>query len=71
LEPTPPQEAWEHIVWTNDKSLIPRSVDKLQKEGIKVKDLSEIDKNFKLKQEVNDLIEHNKWGMASDFLRLE
>ena len=68
---THPQEAWEHIVWTNDKSLIPRSVDKLQKEGIKVKDLSEIDKNFKLKQEVNDLIEHNKWGMASDFLRLE
>lgn len=62
---------WEHIVWTNDKLLIPISVGKLEANGIKVKELSELNKEFKLNDKIEMLIEKGLWGMASDTIRLE
>lgn len=62
---------WQHIVWTNNKNLIPNSVKKLEKEGIIVRELSEISKDFKLNQEIEASIKNKLWGLASDMLRLE
>lgn len=64
-------QKWEHIVWTNDKSLIPASVEKLEARGIKVKELTEIRDKLKLGKKIDELIGLGFWGMASDTLRIE
>ncbi len=42
------KQRWEHIVWTNDKSLIPNSVKELESKGVQVRELTEIKKYFRL-----------------------
>lgn len=64
-------EKWEQIVWTNDKSLIPHSVETLESTGIKVREISEVTNHLKLSKEVKKLIEYGLWGMASDTLRYD
>jgi hypothetical protein len=41
---------WSHIVWTNDKKLIPNSVKVLEANDIKVRELSEIEDHLVLKK---------------------
>lgn len=60
---------WQHIVWTNDKSLIPVSVKKLEKHGIQVREISELVNKLQLYEIVQGLIKQSRWGMASDILR--
>lgn len=60
---------WEHVVWTNDKKLIPKSIKSLEKNGITVRSIYEIKDELKLFNEVIELIAQNKFGMASDILR--
>ena len=60
---------WEHVVWTNDKRLIPASVQTLEASGIKVRELSEIEEHLRLTKKIRELIEQEEWGMASDTLR--
>jgi hypothetical protein len=62
---------WQHVVWTNDKSLIPNTVKKLESSGINVREISEVANHLKLVDEVNELIKQAKWGMASDALRYD
>jgi len=64
-------QKWEHIVWTNDKSLIPISVEKLESNGIKVREISEIENHLKYGEKVRELIEQEEWGMASDLFRYD
>lgn len=64
-------KAWEHTLWTNDKSLIPSSVKKLEENGIKVREISEIKQPLKLRSKIYELIAQEDWGMASDSLRYE
>lgn len=60
---------WRHIVWTNDKSLIPESVKKLEAEGIEVCSICDYKNKLKLWEIIEDLIDKQLWGMASDALR--
>jgi hypothetical protein len=62
-------QKWEHIIWTNNKSLIPESVRYLEARGIKFREIKELD--LKLGKQIEGLIEERSWGMASDVLRLE
>ncbi|MBU0744723.1 MAG: hypothetical protein KKE11_05080 [Gammaproteobacteria bacterium] len=62
---------WQHIVWTNDKTLIPKSVEKLEAEGILVREMSEVQGELQLYDEVMNLIEQAKWGMAADALKYD
>jgi hypothetical protein len=60
---------WSHVVWTNNKKLIPKSVKTLEKNGIEVRSIYEIKDELKLFDKVIELIEQNKFGMTSDILR--
>lgn len=62
-------ESWEHIVWTNNKSLIPESTKKLEEGGINVASIYDYQQHLKLFGLIEGLIEKKKWGMASDTLR--
>lgn len=61
--------SWEHIVWTNNQSLIPASVMRLEKHGVKVKSIYEYNDTLSLFTLIEELITQEKWGMASDTLR--
>ncbi|MCT4634996.1 MAG: hypothetical protein N4A31_01940 [Rickettsiales bacterium] len=60
---------WSHVVWTNDKSLIPKSVKYLEKHNIEVRSIYDYKDELKLFDEIIKLIDVNKLGMASDTLR--
>lgn len=60
---------WSHVVWTNDKFLIPKSVKALEKEGIEVRSIYDYKDEIKLFSEIIKLIDSNKFAMASDLLR--
>lgn len=60
---------WSHIVWTNNKSLIPYSVEKLENNGIEVRSIEDYKQEFKLYEMVNHFIEKKFWGIASDAMR--
>lgn len=62
---------WRHIVWTNDKTLIPKSVQVLAANDIEVRELSEIADHLKLRELEDKFIEKGLWGMASDTLRYD
>lgn len=63
--------SWEHIVWTNNKSLIPVSIAKLEANGVKVRELSELKNELKMAKKIDDLIEKDLFGMAFDAARLD
>ena len=67
----PKAKQWEHIVWVNDKALIPETVKKLEEKNIQVREISEIEDHLKLGKKVRDLIKDGSWGMASDTLRYD
>ena len=60
---------WSHVVWTNDKYLIPKSVKSLKKHGIEVRSIYDHMDEIKLFEEIIKLIDSNKFAMASDTLR--
>ena len=61
---------WTFVVWTNNKKLIPESVKKLQKNGIKIKELQEFQEDHpKTCKLIGDLVGVGKFGMASDLFR--
>lgn len=64
-------QPWEHIVWTNNKNLIPVSVEKLEAHGIKVREFSELKDELKLGEKIDGLIEKDLFGMAFDAARLD
>ncbi len=64
-------DEWTHIVWTNDKNLIPKTVAQLETNKIQVREISEIENQLRLKKLIKILIEKKLWGMASDVLRYE
>ena len=67
-------QRWQHIVWTNDKRLFPRSVERLSREsndGIQVRDISEVAEKLRLFKNVMALIEYKKPGEAVDALRYD
>lgn len=62
---------WQHIVWTNDKSLILASVEILKSNGVQIREVFEAANCLKLRTKVEELIEQERWGMASDILRYD
>jgi mannosyltransferase OCH1-like enzyme len=62
---------YSHIVWTNDKTLIAKSVKLLEQNGIEVHSIDEIKSEIGLFDKIIDLTEQKKFGMASDILRYE
>ena len=64
-----------HIIWTNKKSLLPKSVFALEKYNanfeckIEVREIQELKENFPLFEKVQSLIEQKLYGMASDIVR--
>jgi hypothetical protein len=60
---------WSHVVWTNDKALIPLSVKTLESNGIEVRSIYHYKEKIQLFDDIIDLIEKGKFGMASDILR--
>lgn len=62
---------WEHILWTNDKSLLPKTTKKLEGLNIKIKDISEIKDQIKTYDLINEAIAKNNFGISADLLREE
>lgn len=60
---------WSHIVWTNDKDLIPNSIKILEENGIEVRSIKDYQEDFRLFNQVMELVDKKLWGMASDTLR--
>lgn len=60
---------WEHILWTNDRSLIPASIEKLQQDGIQVIDYHDYQNELHMVQEIDRKVAERQWGEASDTLR--
>lgn len=62
---------WQHIVWTNNKNLIPASVTILEKNNIEVREIKDYTTQLELYDEINKLIVKKEWGIASDALRYD
>jgi hypothetical protein len=62
---------WRHILWTNDKSLIPNTTRKFLDQGFEVLSISDYANQTTLYNELIDKIDHKEWGMASDIWRYE
>lgn len=60
---------WNHIVWTNNKNLIPKSTKVLEDNGIIVQSIYDYQDSLSMFELVEGLINKKKWGMASDALR--
>jgi|GEM_PF-1327784 len=63
-------EGWSHVVWTNDKDLIPNSVKKLESNGVQVRSIYDYQDELKLFDQIIELTQKGRYGMASDTLRL-
>lgn len=63
------QSNWTHILWTNNKKLIPKTVNKLEKIGIKVFEIGDLG-NSTAYDFIQSNIEKKYWGIASDIARL-
>ena len=68
-------KTWEHIIWTNQKSLLPHSISLLEehnakfKYNIEIREIQEFDTHFILFKKVQELIEKELWGLSSDIVR--
>ncbi len=60
---------WQQIVWTNDKTLFPKTVKVLEDNGVQVKSIYEHQDELASFEMIENLISQQKWGMASDALR--
>lgn len=60
---------WEHIIWVNDRNLIPESVKVLEAEEISVKSIKAHAEALSNYNYVIEFIREEKWGAASDTLR--
>ena len=63
------KQNWTHIIWTNNKSLIPNSVAEFEKEGLVIREIGEIKDQLILFPQINEFIDKKQWGVASDILR--
>lgn len=61
---------WQHILWTNDSKLFPKSVSKLKEAGIEIKSIYAYQEELQLFEIIETLIEQKLWGKASDTLRI-
>jgi len=62
--------SYEHVLWVNDKNLIPESVKNLDPKGIIVREIASL-AGSKLYDLIEETIAEKLWGMASDMLRIE
>ena len=63
---------WQHILWTNDKELIPVSAGRLSACGVEIRKIDEISGHFKIdRATIDSLIEKGRWAILSDYLRYE
>ncbi|MSO14249.1 glycosyltransferase [Rickettsiales endosymbiont of Trichoplax sp. H2] len=60
---------WNHIVWTNDKSLIPQTIQKYSGTKIEVRSINNYTHELKFLSLINILIEKHQWGKSTDILR--
>lgn len=60
---------WSHIVWTNDKGLLPKSTKFLEENGIEVRNIEDYQQEISLFEPIMQLVDKKLWGMASDSLR--
>lgn len=60
---------WEHILWVNDKTLIPESVHALDTAGISIREIAGHAEDIGNYAFIEKCIERKYWGMASDALR--
>ena len=63
------QGKWAHVVWSNDKSLIPNSLAKLKHEGIETRSIEDYKHELRLFDQIIELISRKSWGLASDLAR--
>ncbi len=61
--------SWTHIVWTNEKSLIPNSVKTLEANGFEVRSIKDYSSKLKLFEKIEELVDLKLYGIASDTLR--
>lgn len=60
---------WNFTLWTNDKALIPKSIEKLEANGIRVRTIAEIAPNLRLHKEIMQLLKKDYLGPAIDILK--
>lgn len=66
----PLSEGWEHLLWVQDKTKLPQSLEKLADSGIQVREIQEIFPNgWVLQEEFEKAVAEKKFGKASDMLR--
>lgn len=61
--------AYEHYLWTNDKSAIPKTVEVFEANGIKVRDLRELPSYDAEIAKVIDKYTISRFGAAADIAR--
>jgi len=62
---------WTQIVWVNDKSLLKESVEKLEAEGIKVREVSEVGDHLYNYDIFQEQLSKKYWGLSTDILRYD
>lgn len=62
---------WNYIIWVNDKSIIPNSVNTLEEHGIEVREIADYQEAISSYEQILSMIEEKAWGLASDILRYE
>jgi len=60
---------WNHIVWVNDKNLIPNSIRFLESKGVEVRSIYDYADSLDCFDIIVDLISIKDWGKASDLAR--
>ncbi len=59
---------WQYILWTNNESLIPETINSLAPYEIEVKNIHNL-KNFELINDIGNMIKNNSFSEASDLVR--
>ncbi len=62
---------FKHILWTNCKECIPKSLKVLSEMEVEVRDINDYAKKLKSVKFIKTLVEQKKFGIAADFLRID
>lgn len=64
-------QQWHYYLWTNDESLIPKTVESLKNLGITIKNINELSSlSNQLQKNILELIDDHLFAIASDALRI-
>jgi glycosyl transferase-like sugar-binding protein len=63
------EDGWKHYFWVNDKNLLPKTVEKLEKAGFITREIWEIVEGSNFSDLIQQSIEKNFFGQASDIAR--